>query len=353
MAGVAEKNHEFAGAIWDSKNPRMHIGTQRFTTSDEHLAFLARCGVTHMAINDARIITDDPGSGWTVEELVAQKEKAAGHGIVVEMAALPVQLLNRNGGSVPQFMLGDFKAGEKEVEIACGMIRAASEAGIPALKYFLCEMENQRTESLPLGRGGLRYSTWDLSRADAQTPRYDQPVTAEQNWERITFFLERVIPVATQYKVRMACHPCDPWLPPNYKNVDRVLGGYDGFKSFIDICPSPYHGLNLCLGCMAESVLDPRNEVADIIRYFGERKKIHLIHFRNIVGGRNKFQEVYPDEGDMNMFVLMRALKEVGYPHMVVPDHAPDHSAPGHYEQSFAFQFGFIKALLQAVEITD
>ena len=149
----------------------------------------------------------------------------------------------------------------------------------------------------------------------------------------------------------MACHPCDPWLPPGYKSVDRVLGGYDGFKSFIDICPSPYHGLNLCLGCMAESVVDPRNEVADIIRYFGKRKKIHLIHFRNITGGRNKFQEVYPDEGDMNMFVLMKALKEVGYPHMIVPDHAPGHEAQGHFEQAFAFQFGFIKALLQAVEI--
>ena len=101
---------------------------------------------------------------------------------------------------------------------------------------------------------------------------------------------------------------------------------------------------------MAESVIDPRNEVADIIRYFGQRKKIHLIHFRNIIGGRNKFQEVYPDEGDMNMFTLMKALKEVGYPHMIVPDHAPIHDAEGHFEQAFAFQFGFIKALLQAVE---
>ena len=53
----------------------------------------------------------------------------------------------------------------------------------------------------------------------------------------------------------------------------------------------------------------------------------------------------------MNMFVLVKALKEVGYPHMIVPDHAPGHEAQGHFEQAFAFQFGFIKALLQAVEI--
>ena len=67
----------YAGAEWDPENPRMHIGTQRFSTSDEHLEFLARCGVTNMAINDAREITPDPSSGWTVEELVEKKEKAA------------------------------------------------------------------------------------------------------------------------------------------------------------------------------------------------------------------------------------------------------------------------------------
>ena len=78
----------------------------------------------------------------------------------------------------------------------------------------------------------------------------------------------------------------------------------------------------------------------EILRYFDERKKIHLIHYRNIIGGRNKFQEVYPHEGDMDMFVLMQTLREVGYPHMVVPNHAPSHDAPRHFEQAFVFQFG-------------
>ena len=100
---------------------------------------------------------------------------------------------------------------------------------------------------------------------------------------------------------------------------------------------------------MAESVLDPRNEVADIIRYFGERKKIHLIHFRNIIGGRNKFQEVYPDEGDMDMLQIMRTLYEVDYGYMVMPDHTPRHPDDPGGLQGFAFAYGYIKALLQAV----
>ena len=108
--------------------------------------------------------------------------------------------------------------------------------------------------------------------------------------------------------MRTACHPCAPWLPPGFKGVDRVLGGPDGFKSFIEICPSDYHGVNLCLGCMAEASTDPLNDVPEIIRYFGSRNKIFLCHFRNIVGGQNKFQEVWPDEGVMSMYRNIRAL---------------------------------------------
>jgi len=332
--------------LWNPQRPPMHVGTQRFTTLDEHLEFLARHGVNNMSVSD---ITFHRDRGWDAEELALKRAKCASHGIDMEMVELPIRTLNVDGGQVPHYMLGNWQEGEKEVELVCKMIRAAADAGIPAIKYFLCAMENQRTESTPPGRGNVRYSTWDLSKADVDTPRYDKPVTAEHNWERITFFLQRVIPVATECKIRMACHPCDPWLPPGYKGVDRVLGGAEGFKRLIEICPSPYHGLNLCLGCMAESVQDPALQVPDIIRYFGERKKIHLIHFRNIVGGRNRFQEVWPDEGVMNMYTLIKTLKEVGYPHMVVPDHAPQHPAPGSFEQAFAFQFGYIKAMIQAV----
>jgi len=334
-------------SLWHPDEPRMHLGTQRFVTSDEDLEFLARHGVENMALNRMPI---DRDIGWDAEWIAGEKERCARFGIDLEMVALPIHEFNEDGGSIPNYMLGKFGKGEREAELVCKMVRAAAAAGIPAIKYFLCEMENQRTESVPPGRGNARYSTFDLARADVDTPRFGTPLPAEKNWERVTFFLERVIPVATECRVRMACHPCDPWLPPGYKGVDRILGGAEGFKRLIEICPSPYHGLNLCLGCMAESVEDPAAEVPEIIRYFGERRKIHLVHFRNIIGGRAKFQEVWPDEGVMDMFVLMKTLKEVGYPHMVIPDHAPRHDASGSNEQAFAYQFGYIKALLQAVE---
>ena len=188
----------------------MHAGTQQFTTTDKDLEFLARHGV--MAKNE-NFLTFDRDVGWDVAELTAKKEKCDRFGVDMEMVAIPITELNRDGGSIPAYMLGDFAKGDEEIELVCKLIRQAAEAGIPAVKYYLCEMENQRTDSVPPGRGNSRYSTWDLEKAD-DTPRFDKPVTAEMNWERITHYLERVVPVAEECKVRTACHPCDPWLPP-------------------------------------------------------------------------------------------------------------------------------------------
>ena len=66
---------------------------------------------------------------------------------------------------------------------------------------------------------------------------------------------------------------------------------------------------------------NPSEEIHEVIRYFGSRHKIFNIHFRNIRGRRDDFQEVFPDEGDMDMLRIMMTLKEVDYPYMVMPDH--------------------------------
>ena len=158
------------------------------------------------------------------------------------------------------------------------------------------------------------------------------------------------MPAATEHKVRLACHPHDPGVPEKgFRGVARVLGTVEGMKRFVAIEASPYHGLNLCLGSTAEMLQNPRTEIHDVIRYFGERKTIFNIHFRNIRGRRDDFQEVFPDEGDMDMVAVMRTLKQVGYQYMVMPDHMPHHDDDPRQDQAFAFGYGYIKALLQAV----
>jgi mannonate dehydratase len=97
---------------------------------------------------------------------------------------------------------------------------------------------------------------------------------------------------------------------------------------------------------------DPGKEIFDVIRYFGERKKIFNVHFRNIRGRRDDFQEVYPDEGDVNMVKALRVYIEVGYPYLLMPDHVPQAPNDPGGLQSFAYCYGYIRALLQAAERT-
>ena len=170
-------------------------------------------------------------------------------------------------------------------------------------------------------------------------------------WDRIDYWLKRVIPVAEEYKVQMACHPSDPGIGDGtlYRGVDRVLGMVNGFKKLIDLYDSPYNGMNFCVGCMSEALENPSKDIYDVIRYFGERKRIFNIHYRNIKGGLRKFVEVFPDEGDVDMIKVLQTLKDVDYPYMIMPDHVPQISGPEPRKVAFAYTFGYIHAALQAV----
>lgn len=171
---------------------------------------------------------------------------------------------------------------------------------------------------------------------------------ADDYWERLTYFLERVVPVAEQYKVRLTCHPQDPGLPMGFQGVDAVLGTVEGLKKFVGIKESAYHGLNFCQGTICEMLQKPNEEIFDVIRWFGTRGKIFNVHFRNIRGRLNDFQAVYPDEGDVDMWKAVRTYQEVGFDGMLMYDHVPQ--APGDTDASRAFAYGYIRALIQAAE---
>lgn len=324
----------------------MHVGSQRGPTTLPMLQFFKRHGVDNICGYPP--LTED--RRWEVSQILILQELCESQGVTLEMMQLPLPSTSVDDKVFPNIFLGKSPERDREIELICEMIRSTAEAGIPALKYNLSILEILRTERTP-GRGGSTYSTWALAKAPQDRPLTRAGIVpGDVFWERITYFLERVIPVATEYKIRMACHPHDPSVPPEgYRGVDRVLGTVEGLKRFIEIAPSDYHGLNFCVGTVSEMLQNPAEEIFDVISYFGKRKKLFNIHFRNIKGKRDAFQEVYPDNGDLNMLQVMRTLRDAGYPHMIMPDHMPVHpDDPGLY-QAFAFGYGYIKALIQAV----
>jgi len=266
------------------------------------------------------------------------------------MLELPTNSYISSSG-IKNVLLGKSPERDREIDGICQMIRNAQKAGIPSLKYNLTLLAVVRSEPTP-GRGGAMYSTFDYAKAKQDPPLTEAgPVSAEAFWERVSYFLDRVAPVAEEYKMKLACHPHDPAFPMDvgYRGVIRVLGNVDGLKRFVSINESKYHGLNFCQGTVCEMLKDPGKEVFDVIRYFGTRGKIFNVHFRNIKGGFLNFQEVFPDNGDVDFIKAMRVYKEVGYDGMMMPDHVPQIPGDQGGAQAFAYAFGYINALIQMV----
>ena len=324
----------------------MKVGNQH-RDSDEDLRVLAAFGVNHICSALPSRRYDDR---WTVDGLSRLRERVESFGITLDMVPLPLSSSPISSAENPNILLGKSPERDREIDDICGMIENCAKAGIPAVKYNLTLLGVLRTDSTR-GRGGARYSTfvYDKARKDGLTKAGQ--VSEAEMWERITYFLRRVVPVAEQNKVRLCCHPHDPGIPPGttFRGAPTVLGSVAGLKKFIEIQPSPYHGLNFCQGTVSEMLQDPKTQILDVIRYFGSRGKIFNVHFRNIKGGFLNFQETFPDDGDVDMIQAMRVYKEVSYDGMIMPDHVPDIEGDERGAQAFAFAFGYIQALIQMV----
>lgn len=332
-----------------AKKALMKAGHQN-RSSDADLRILAALGVNHICAELPSRTLDD---NWSVKGLTRLRERVEQFGVKLDMVPLPLSSSPITWAESPNIMLGKDPERGREIDQICTMIRNAAEAGIPAVKYNLTILGVVRTGSRP-GRGGARCSSFvydDAKDKDGDPPKESGPVSEEKMWERITWFLERVVPVAEKCKVRLCCHPHDPPMPAGkgYRGVHRVLGSVDGLKKFVGIAQSEYHGLNFCQGTVAEMLKEPGKEIYDVIRHFGSRGQIFNVHFRNIKGGFLNFRESFPDDGDVDMIRCLRVYKEVGYDGMIMPDHAPQIEGDVRQAQAFAFAFGYIQALIQLV----
>ena len=317
----------------------MYVGVQGVGTSKHELQFLTRHGVTHMDESG-----DDPGD---LDALLRSREAASAEGVELEMIHIAIH---------DSIVRGQDPDRDGHLDEICRWIENAARAGLRGLNYGFSVVSQQRTQ-MRYGRGGSGYSSFEFSKFDNDTPHEATPVSREEMFEHILYFLERVIPVAEEYRIQMACHSPDP-PAPNLLGEERWnYPVFEGLKRYSELVDSPFNGFNFCCGTTAEGLDDPGTQLPPIVEYFSSRKKIFNVHFRNIRGGLNDFVEVWPDEGDVDMLALAKIFHRTGYPYMLMPDHTPSHpddkSPEGVSErvcQGWAFKFGYIIAMIHAVQ---
>ena len=333
------------------KKVLMKVGCQSGGTTEENLSFKARHGVYNLDGGSPKTIV---GKGWDLADSLAKKEACEKYGITLDAYHFPLTSAGIDKVDYPNVMLGKSPERDREIEILQQMIQVAGKTGIKVLNYNTTILPVLRTgKTVDPKRGNALYSTWNydeaVKRNDPKTIAGD--VSIDQMFERITYLLDRILPVAKEYKVRLANHIADPPTPVGYRGITRWNSPdvFEGIKRFAKLYDSEYHGFNFCIGSIAEGLKDPKTEIMPIIKWVGERNQIFNVHLRNIKGGWNNFQEVYPDNGDMNFLHVVRALRDVGFSGMVMPDHVPTHPDSNSGLQAFSFCYGYINALLQTV----
>jgi mannonate dehydratase len=323
----------------------MHVGGDYHTvagpgfTSKQNLEYNLRFGVRHLT---ALLRRNSPDGSWDFAELQRTKDECDRYGVVLEavrMDSAYITAANR-------------EQQDRELDIIAGNIEKAAKVGVKIITYHWTVIPIRRNRRVQ-GRGGATYEAFRLEEnwKSLPTGKYGR-VDCEEYWNRIRYFLEKILPVAKEHDVRMACHPYDPpGLPWGYQGADNwdSPSVFEALKKYEKIVDSPYNGFQLCLGTIAEGLKRPGTEILPIVRYFGERGKILQVHMRNIRGGLQDFSEVYPDEGEMNFLKVMRILRDVQFAGSICPDHMPRHPEDPGALQSFAFGYGYIKALIQAV----
>jgi mannonate dehydratase len=330
------------------KNTLMHVGGDYHSvaggphadfTGKANLEYNLRHGVKHLT---AQMRTVASNGAWDSDELKRMKDNCDKAGVTLEAIRMDSDYIMLRKGSDR----------DRRLDAIVGNIQKASQIGVKVITHHWTVIPIRRNTQIP-GRGGATYAAFKLEDNWKTLPvGAAGRVTSDDYWERIAYFLQRVIPVCQQYDVKMAAHPYEPpALPFGYQGADNwdSPSVFDGYKRYEAIVDSPYNGFQLCLGTTAEGLKNPATEVLPIVEYLGERRKIHQVHMRNIRGGLYNFAEVYPDEGELDFLKVMRILRDVQFSFSICPDHMPSHPDDPGKLQAYAFGYGYINALIHAV----
>jgi len=306
--------------------------------TDEKLAFIKQLGAEDFLMNTAKLPGDEQ---WEYEDLAALKQRAAAAGLrLMALENVPTSFYDK-------VMLG-LPGRDEQIGHMSRTIRNMGKAGIPILGYHWVPSGVWRTPEPAVLRGGATATRFNLQGHDPEERTHGRVYTDEEMWANYEYYLERILPVAEEAKVKLALHPDDPPVE-SLGGIARIFRSFEGFKRAMNTFDSPHHGLDFCMGCWSE--MGGNDNVIKGIRYFGPQGKIIYIHFRDVRGTAADFHEAFIDEGQVDTFEVVKTLKEVGFDGFMIPDHVPhmvDDTPWGHRGRAYAI--GYIQALIQVVD---
>lgn len=325
---------------------KLGLGLYRHMLTPDNFRFAKQAGATHIVAHlvdyfssAPRIPTathygwgasDNRGHLWTYEEISDLKAAINAEGL--ELAAIE----NFDPSHWYDVLL-DGPEKQAQLEDIKTMIRRIGQAGIPVMGYNFSIAGVWGHVTGPYARGGAESVGFLGSDGPEEAPIptgmvwnmiYDSDrledgnigtVTSEQLWDRLTEFLEEVVPVAEEAGVRLAAHPDDPPMP-TIRGTARLVYQPDYYQKLLDIKPSYHNALEFCIGSLAEMT---EGDIYEVIDQYSQQDAIGYIHFRNVEGKVPHYLEVFVDEGDVDMIRAMRILRDNGYKGVMIPDHTP------------------------------
>lgn len=317
--------------------------------NDEQLRFIVQMGVEWVTMSgpgapmytpEGRVVPNpaNPGTApWKEDEIRKIKLRIESFGL-----------------KLGNLMLHDFRdailgraGADSDIEKVQESIRVAGKVGIPVVEYNWYALRAMGGYYKEPGRGGSLLSAHDYERSRNLPVLPDVGEhSAAQLWQRYERFLKAVVPVAEKSGVRLAVHPNDP-PPPRYRGVEQILGSVDGLRRVCEIVKSPANGITFDTGVTREMGFN----VIENIQWFGRRDQINHVHFRNVLmkTPREKYVETFIDAGDNDMLACLRALRAVGYPRLLHPDHVPEFPGDENQRAGWGYAVGQIKAMLRQV----
>ena len=317
-------------------NPIDHEKTLVIDESD--FKFAAQLGAPGLII-ESYIQGAVPGKErWHLKDIVALKEKVESYGCKIEaLENVPTKFYDH-------IMLGGPKRDE-QIENMIYTIRNIARAGIPIFGYNWMPSQVWRTKPEYI-RGNAEATAFDYDSAKNLPPTHDREYTEEEMWENLEYWIKIITPIAEEEGIRLGIHPCDPPVPV-LGGIPQLMRSFDAYKRLIEIYPSDSNAIEFCQGTFSEM----NEDIYEMIRYFGERKKILYVHFRNVSAQVPKFQEEFINTGYVDMHKAMEIYNEVGFDGVFVDDHVPvgvNDTTWGHRGRAFAN--GYIQATIESVK---